>query len=63
MIEDEPYYEIEVTFRQEGGGRDYQDRFHLLVSTLRISPWITWPIITIQMTRGRASGKRSTSVK
>ena len=23
----EPYHEIEVTFRQEGGGRDYQDRF------------------------------------
>ena len=23
----EPYYKIEVTFQQEGGGRDYQDRF------------------------------------
>lgn len=23
----EPYYKIDVTFRQEGGGRDYQDRF------------------------------------
>ena len=26
-IDGEPYYEIEVTFRQEGGGRDYEDRF------------------------------------
>ncbi len=26
-IEGEPFYEIEVTFRQEGGGRDFQDRF------------------------------------
>jgi hypothetical protein len=26
-IEGEPYHEVEVTFRQEGGGRDYQDRF------------------------------------
>lgn len=26
-IEGAPYHEIEVTFRQDGGGRDYQDRF------------------------------------
>jgi len=26
-IEGEKYHEIEVTFEQEGGGRDYQDRF------------------------------------
>ena len=26
-VKGEPYHEIEVTFRQEGGGRDYQDRF------------------------------------
>lgn len=26
-IEGEPYHEIEVTFLQEGGGRDYEDRF------------------------------------
>jgi len=26
-IKGEPYYEIEVTFQQEGGGRDFQDRF------------------------------------
>ncbi|GMQ80692.1 MAG: hypothetical protein BMS9Abin05_0120 [Rhodothermia bacterium] len=23
----EPYYKIDITFQQEGGGRDYQDRF------------------------------------
>ncbi|QXD17177.1 hypothetical protein GQ464_006760 [Rhodocaloribacter litoris] len=23
----EPYHEVEITFRKEGGGRDYQDRF------------------------------------
>lgn len=27
VIDGEPYHELEVTFRQEGGGRDYQDRF------------------------------------
>ncbi len=27
LLEGEPYHEIEVTFRQEGGGRDYEDRF------------------------------------
>lgn len=27
MIDGEPYHEIEVTFRPEGGGRDYEDRF------------------------------------
>lgn len=26
-IDSEPYHEIEVTFRPEGGGRDYRDRF------------------------------------
>ena len=26
-IAEEPYHKIEITFRQEGGGRDYQDRF------------------------------------
>ena len=26
-IEDQPYYEVEIVFTQEGGGRDYQDRF------------------------------------
>lgn len=26
-VKDEPYHEVEVTFRQEGGGLDYQDRF------------------------------------
>ena len=26
-IDGEPYHEIEVTFRQEGGGRDWEDRF------------------------------------
>ena len=26
-VKGEPYHEIEVTFRQEGGGLDYQDRF------------------------------------
>lgn len=26
-IDGEPYHEIEVTFEQEGGGRDYQDRY------------------------------------
>lgn len=26
-IDGEPYHEIEVTFRQDGGGRDYEDRF------------------------------------
>ena len=26
-IEGAPYHEVEVTFRQEGGGRDYQDRY------------------------------------
>lgn len=26
-IKDRPYYKIEVTFQQEGGGRDYEDRF------------------------------------
>ena len=26
-VKGEPYHKIEVTFRQEGGGRDYQDRF------------------------------------
>lgn len=26
-VKGEPYHEIEVTFRQEGGGIDYQDRF------------------------------------
>lgn len=26
-IHGEPYYEIEVTFQEEGGGRDYQDRY------------------------------------
>lgn len=26
-INGEPYYEIEVTFQEEGGGRDYQDRY------------------------------------
>lgn len=26
-IDGEPYYEIEITFRQEGGGPDYEDRF------------------------------------
>jgi hypothetical protein len=28
IIEGEPYYKIEVTFRQEGGGEDYEDVFH-----------------------------------
>lgn len=27
MINEEPYYEIEVTFDQQGGGEDYQDRY------------------------------------
>jgi hypothetical protein len=27
MIRGEPYHEIEVTFRKEGGGRDWEDRF------------------------------------
>lgn len=27
VIRGEPYHEIEVTFRPDGGGRDYQDRF------------------------------------
>lgn len=27
VIDGEPYHEIEVTFRQEGGGRDWEDRF------------------------------------
>ena len=26
-LQGEPYHEIEVTFRQDGGGRDYEDRF------------------------------------
>ncbi|GIV57466.1 MAG: hypothetical protein KatS3mg042_0379 [Rhodothermaceae bacterium] len=26
-IRGEPYHEVEITFRPEGGGRDYQDRF------------------------------------
>ena len=27
MIEGEPYHTVEVTFEQEGGGRDWEDRF------------------------------------
>ncbi len=27
MIKEEPYYKIEVTFQQEGGGEDFQDQF------------------------------------
>lgn len=27
MIEGQPYYEVQVTFEQEGGGRDFEDRF------------------------------------
>lgn len=26
-LDGEPYHEVEVTFRQEGGGRDWEDRF------------------------------------
>ena len=26
-LDDEPYHKVEVTFAQEGGGRDYSDRF------------------------------------
>jgi hypothetical protein len=27
VVEGEPYHKIEVTFRQEGGGKDFEDRF------------------------------------
>ncbi|MEZ4700124.1 MAG: DUF6503 family protein [Rhodothermales bacterium] len=27
VVEGEPYHKVEVTFHQEGGGKDYQDRF------------------------------------
>ena len=36
-IGDEPYYKIEVTFEQEGGGEDYQDIFHYWIHKEKFS--------------------------